>query len=223
MIAIDMEFLHGVEKLTGKDNWTTWKFSSRNLLRGVEGAYEVCIGELVKPAVLATDANPAELQAYSSALQKWDKADRAAAQILVKTLDPKVLALLVACESAREMWLKLHAIFEQQTKLAAHAVQSEFFGFGMAPGDDLVSHIAKFEALVLRLQQLNKKPDDSSLMVRLLDTLPESYESFRQSWWACPEDKQTLEELIAVLTADDTRRNVQRVKARENGSVICSG
>lgn len=217
-----MEYLHGIEKLTGKDNWTTWKFSARNLLRAVEGAYEVCIGDLGKPVALAAAASAAEQASYTASLQKWDKADRAAAQILVKTLDPKVLALLVTCESAREMWQKLHAIFEQQTKLAAHAVQSEFFGFSMSPDDDLVSHIAKFEGLVLRLQQLNVKPDDSALMVRLLDTLPDSYESFRQSWWARPEDKQTLTELIAVLTADDSRRNVHKVKLEKMGSVGCS-
>lgn len=174
-----MEYLHGIEKLTRKDNWTTWKFAARNLLRAVEGAYEVCIGKLGKPVAVAATAGAAEQTAYTASLQKWDKADRAAAQILVKTLDPKVLALLVACESAREMWQKLHAIFEQQTKLAAHAVQLQFFGFCMSPDDDLVGHIAKFEGLVLKLQQLNVKPDDSALMVRLLDTLPDSYESFR--------------------------------------------
>lgn len=45
--------------------------------------------------------------------------------------------------------------------------------------------------------------------MRLLDTLPKS---FRQSWWARPEDKQTLTELIAVLTADNSCRNMHKMK-----------
>ncbi|XP_011687062.1 PREDICTED: uncharacterized protein LOC105449504 [Wasmannia auropunctata] len=80
------------------------------------------------------------------------------------------------------MWMKLHAIYKQQTKRASHTVQSEFFNFGMDLSDDMVTHIAKFEGLVLRMQQLNVKPDESSLVVKLIDTLPEEYKSLRQAW-----------------------------------------
>lgn len=52
----------------------------------------------------------------------------------------------------------------------------------MDSSDDMVTtYIAKFERLLLRMQQLNVKPDDSSLVVKLLDTLPKEYESFRQA------------------------------------------
>lgn len=122
------------------------------------------------------------------------------------------MTLLVTCESARDMWVKLHGIFEQQTKQAAHIVQSEYFGFCMDPSDDMVTHIAKFEGLILRLQQLNVKPDSSSIMVKLLDTLPEEYESLRQAWWARPDDQQTFENLVALLTSENKRRQHQRQK-----------
>jgi hypothetical protein len=64
------------------------------------------------------------------------------------------------------MWLKLHSVFEQQTKQAAHAVQAEFFSFTKTLTDGSVTHIVKFEGLVLRMQQLNVKPDESLPMVR---------------------------------------------------------
>ena len=148
-----MDF-HGIEKLYA-ENWVIWKFAIKNLWRATEGAYEVYIGLLEKPVVLGANATPEQTAVYNA----------------------KVMALLIACDSARQMWLKLHVIFEQQTKQAAHAVQSEFFSFCMALGDDMITHLARFESLVLRLQQLNVKSDESALMVRLLDTLPESYEN----------------------------------------------
>jgi len=58
------------------------------------------------------------LSTYEAKLKTWDKADCAASQI-VKTL-AKVMMLLVTCECAKDMWFKLHAVFEQQTKQAAH-------------------------------------------------------------------------------------------------------
>lgn len=200
-----MEF-HGVEKLRGAENWNVWKFMVRNLLRGSEGAYEVCINSITKPDPLENGATSAQVATYNLKLKEWDKADRSASQIIVKTLEANIMALLVACETARDMWVKLHAIFEQQTKQAAHAVQTEFFSFNMNLADDMVTHIAKFEGLVLRMRQLNVKPDDSALMVKFLDTLPDSYESFRQAWWARPEEQQTLDKLMAVLTSDEKRR-----------------
>lgn len=200
-----MEY-HGIEKLRGGENWSIWKFAVRNLLRGIEGAYEVCIGDLRKPTALADNAAAEENTLYEVSLKTWDKADRAASQVIVKTLEAKVMALLVTCESAREMWIKLHAVFEQQTKQAAHTVQAEFFGFTMNPVDDMVTHITKFEGLALRMQQLNVKPDESSLMVKLLDTLPDDYESLRQAWWARSENQQTFANLIQVLTSDEKRR-----------------
>lgn len=169
-----MEF-HGIEKLRGAENWNTWKFTIRNLLRGTEDAYEVSLGEIVKPQPLTVEANDEQRKQYQAKVKVWDKADRAASQIIVRTLDAKVMTLLVQCETARDMWIKLHAVFEQQTKQAAHTVQAEFFNFSMDPTHDMVTHIAKFEGLTLRMQQLNVKPDESSLVVKLLDTLPDEY------------------------------------------------
>jgi len=99
------------------------------------------------------------------------------------------------------MWgLKLHAIYEQQ-KQSSYNVQSEFFSFEMSPSDDMVTHIAKFEGFVLRMQQLNVKLDESSLVIKLLDTLPKEYENLRQAWWMRAKDQQTFGKLLEILTS----------------------
>lgn len=216
-----MEY-QGIEKLRGAENWNVWKFVVKNLLRGTENAHEVCIGEIAKPESPPVDATSQQQNQYRERLKIWDKGDRAASQIIVKTLDTKVMAFLVSCETARDMWLKLHTIFEQQTKQASHTVQSEFFNFSMNNTDDMITHIAKFEGLVLRMQQLNVKPDELSLTVKLLDTLPEEYESLRQAWWARAEDQQTFSNLLEVLTSDEARRKVRIGKQEQLAALIAS-
>jgi hypothetical protein len=197
-----MEF-HGIEKLRGAENWHIWKFAFKNLLRGIEGAYEVCTGELLEPELAEQGESPKARAAHETKLKTWDKADRSAGQVIVKTVESKVMALMITCEKARNMWLKLHSVFEQQTKQAAHTVQAEFFSFMQTLTDDIVTHIAKFEGLVLCMQQLNVKPDESSLMVKLLDSVPDEFEGLRQAWWARPESQQTVNNLIEVLTLED--------------------
>lgn len=53
----------------------------------------------------------------------------------------------------------------------------------MGAQSSIVTNIAKFEGFVLLMQQLSVKPDQSSLMVKVLDTLPDEYKSLRQAWW----------------------------------------
>lgn len=96
---INMEF-YRIEKLRGAENWIIWKSAVKNLLHGTEGAYEVCNGEIQKPTPLAAAAVVDTQASHQVKLKVWDKADRAARQIIVKTLESKVMALLVACESA---------------------------------------------------------------------------------------------------------------------------
>lgn len=221
-VYTSMQEWHGIEKLRGADNWGLWKFAVRNLLRGTEGAYEASIGELKKPDALGNNATNEEKATYETGLTKWDKADRAASQIIIRTLESSVMALLVTCETANEMWVKLHSIYEQQTKQAAHIVQAEFFNFCFDPTEDMVKHIANYEGLILRMQNLKIKPDDSSLIVKFLDTLPEEYEGLRQAWWARPEDKQTFPNLISLLTSDETRRKQQSIKKEETIALMAA-
>lgn len=102
-----MEY-HGIEKLRGIENWNVWKFTLecvKNLLRATEDAYEVSIGEIQKSTPLPVGATNEQQTQYRESLKicPWDRADRAASQIIVKTLDTKVIALLVSCETARNV------------------------------------------------------------------------------------------------------------------------
>jgi hypothetical protein len=121
------------------------------------------------------------------------------------------MALLTTCKKTRDMWLKLHSVFEQQTKQAAHTVQAEFFSLTKTLTDGSVTHIVKFEVLVLRMQQLNVKRDESLLVVKLLDSIPDEFESLRQTWWARPESQQTVNNLTEVLTPEE-KRHQQRAE-----------
>lgn len=207
---------HGIEKLSAAENWCTWKFAVRNLLRGTDNAYEVCNGQVTKPARLRENASLTHQATYNAALKTRNKADRAASQILVKTLESKVMALLVQfCNSARDMWMKLHATFEQKTRQSAHTVQSEFFNFRVCAGDNMVEHIAKFENIIYRIKQLSVAPDEASQVVKLVDTLLDSFDVLRQAWWARQEEQQTYANLVELLTSDKRSRNDRKQRNDE--------
>ncbi|KAJ8876800.1 hypothetical protein PR048_021247 [Dryococelus australis] len=58
-------------------------------------------------------------------MRHGDKADRAASQALVKTLESNVMTLLVTCESARDMWISEKPKELVALLVAGHKIQSK--------------------------------------------------------------------------------------------------
>lgn len=81
----------------------------------------------------------------------------------------------------------------------------------------MVAHIAKFENLVYRMVQMSIASDETSQVVKLLDTLPDSFEDLRQAWWARQETQQTITNLVKLLTSDEQRR--QHLQQQNDGMV----
>lgn len=84
-----MDF-YRIEKLCEAENWTICKFAVMNLLRA-DGVYEVEPGRNARGA------------AHKVSLKSWNKDYWVACQVIVKWVESKAMALLVACETARQM------------------------------------------------------------------------------------------------------------------------
>ena len=72
---------------------------------------------------------------------------RVAKEYIVMTVDKKPLQLLMTCDTAKEMWDKLLAIYEQKSTTSIHLIQRRFYEYRMDPADDIACHIAKLEGL----------------------------------------------------------------------------
>jgi hypothetical protein len=83
----------------------------------------------------------------------------------------------------------------------------------------VVIHIVKFENFMLRMQQLNLRPDKSSVMVKLLDSLPDDYENLHQAWWARKSaDTYEFDRNIDIRRKTATTTEKQKEKALADGS-----
>jgi len=57
----------------------------------------------------------------------WDEQNSAAMVYITCTIEPKYLRLLVACQTAHEMWMKMAMIFEQHAAENKYLLQQKFF------------------------------------------------------------------------------------------------
>src|SRR5260221_6887875 len=103
-----------IEKL-GKTNWKTWIFQIRNIL-DEKDAWEVVSGVLKQPTVPDPSDRTAVAQ-YTADYKTWLKPDKIARKYLSTTVGEDALQLILNCDTAREMYLKLETQYAGSTAL----------------------------------------------------------------------------------------------------------
>jgi len=161
-----------------RSSWIPTIGCNENFIRAIlnaRDALELTDSKLVKPEG-DNVANTAEFN-------RWKKANKVAKEILVTTLDKKPLSLVMSCETAREMWIKLLNIYKQKSADYVYLLQTQF---RESSGDDIATHVSKLESLARRLQELNKPISDTMLMTTILNILSPAYRHFHSAWDSTP-------------------------------------
>ncbi|KMQ86054.1 integrase core domain protein [Lasius niger] len=200
-----------IEKLTDSSNWMQWKFQVRAIL-DARDALEVIDGSLVKPE----GENPED----AAELNRWKKANKAANAILVTTLNKKPLSLVMTCETARDMWVKLLNIYEQKYADSVYLLQTQFREYRYNSGDDIATHVSRLESFARRLQKLNEPISDTMLMTTVLNTLPPAFRHFHSAWDSTPAAKRTLDKLISRLMVEEIRLGINDISMRAESALI---
>ena len=173
-------------------NFHLWKFQLRILLQG-QDLWEVTDGTHERPEASSSDATRKE----------WNTKNNWAMMYITQSLDIKQLSLLINCEKASEMWSKLTSIYEQKNTSSIHMVQQMFFEYKMDEADDMATHISKVENLARRLKDVEEEPSTSSVITKILCSLPVSYRHILSAWDATPRNQQTLATLTARLLKEE--------------------
>src|SRR5260221_12754263 len=165
-----------IEKL-GKNNWKTWLFQIKNILRSTD-SWEVVTGTVRKPDALTRSSSEAAVASYDAAFKKWEGADKIACKYFATTVGSEALELILNCETAREMYLKLETQYTGATALRKMDVLTSFFNLSYVEGDGMISFKSKVESLLKDIKSTGVVLDDSVVIVRVLTSLLKSYNSF---------------------------------------------
>lgn len=181
-------------KLEGLENWTTWKFQIKVLLKALE-IYNVVDGSEVIPTDQGNNRTA------------WLLKDAKAQSIIVTRVSNKVMLQVITCESAKEIWDKLHMIYEQTSETSLHIVQQKFFTMQYNSGEEIASFIARVEETVCQIKQANGDVPEKMVLTKILTSLPESYKHFISAWESVSENNQTLSALTSRLLIEEQRSN----------------
>lgn len=208
-----------INKLTGNENWETWKFQIKVIMTAAD-IFDVVTGKSKKPVITKTSSETEDdaRKRYGVDFSIFKKADNKAQKYIVTSVDEQPLQYIMNCDTAKEMWDKLLSVYEQKSDSSVTLIQQKFYSYVMNPDDNMAIHISKLESLSRKLKQLGEPISDSMLMTKILMTLPENYKHFYSAWDSIPNVDKTLSNLSSRLMVEETRQTQTHDVQRDTAS-----
>ncbi|GBP82605.1 Retrovirus-related Pol polyprotein from transposon TNT 1-94 [Eumeta japonica] len=201
---INLNSNNSMMKLEGADNWNIWKFQTTVLLRG-QGWLDIVEGRTLKPE------DPAEHSA-------WENKDAKAQTLLVTRMTENVMLHIITCSTSAEMWRKLQSVYEQKTETNIHIIQQRFFQYKFEPGTEMSTFLSKIQELQNKLKQLGEEVSNKFVITKVLMSLPDEYKHFVSAWESAPDNKQTMDNLVARLLIEEERIKEKSEQLLPSGS-----
>lgn len=153
-----------IERLQESSQWATWRFQVK--ISAIAGDYfDVITGDEERPTT-------------AEKLALWKKKDAKGQKLIGTSVGQTVMIHIINCKSAKEMWDKLHSVFEQKSQTGIHLLQQKFFTYTKDPSDKMASHISKLEEIAHQLNDLEVNIAESMLITKIIMTLPPEYNHF---------------------------------------------
>lgn len=187
-----MEHEGRIERLNDAGQWPTWKFHVKITLVAA-GVYEIVTGD---------DMCPVEDNAK---IRTWRKSDAKAQQIIGVSVGSSQIVHIANCASSKEMWDKLHAVFEHKNETSLLLLHQQFFNFCKDSGENMVSFISRLEVLVRRLRDLKETISDDMVITKIIMALPPEYANFCSAWESTSKTERNLDNLRARLMMEEER------------------
>uniref|UniRef100_A0A0A9Z787 Argininosuccinate lyase n=1 Tax=Lygus hesperus TaxID=30085 RepID=A0A0A9Z787_LYGHE len=101
-----------VGTLSGKANWSVWKFKVSVLLQGLPDAMEVVEGNLKRPDEPPSSATIEEKAAYTTEKQRFATANSIALVVIMNNLAEYDIQKIMRFSTAHDIWQELHRLFD---------------------------------------------------------------------------------------------------------------
>lgn len=137
--------------------------------------------------------------------EQWLKKDAKAQSLIVTRMSESAMIHILTCESVRDMWKKLHSVFEQKSSTSSHILQQRFFQLKFEEGSDLTTFEAKLQELKCLMKWAGDEVSVQFVITKVLMALPTSLNYFVSAWESVEPARQNYDELISRLLVEEER------------------
>lgn len=144
---------------------------------------------------------------------RFQKANTLARGIILNSIDFNLLTLKfpldVSQMTAADVYTTIVEEFETVNGSRLNAAMGRVFQFQFDPRKTPNNNINEFRKLQQDVTSLGGTLDQTMLISRLLEALPSSWQSFKQSWTVVPKQSQNLTNLYELIKVEQTRLSAE--------------
>ncbi|CAH0729680.1 unnamed protein product, partial [Brenthis ino] len=143
---------------------------------------------------------------------------------IVTRLAEPVLHHVITCQTAHEVWSRLHSIYEKSGETSLMLQQQRFVALKFEDDMSVADFISKVQEQQQTLKRLGEAVTDRMAMSKIIMSLPLKYAHFVSAWESCAQEKQTMDNLTARLLVEEERLNNKcSSKAEESVALFSKG
>ncbi|XP_044010204.1 uncharacterized protein LOC122853856 [Aphidius gifuensis] len=195
-------------KLKGVENWMSWKFETKVKLMAI-GAISIVTGTIPMPVQPAEETG---MQEYRNSLVKWELSEGKAQSVIVCSVTHQVQQHLRNCSTAKEMWDRLHSVYESKSETSAHMLAQKWYSIKKDDSESMASYISNIQELAHKMKELGEPVSDVMIIRKILLTLPPSLDHFHTSWESTEPSSRTIENLTSRLLMEEERKCIREEK-----------
>lgn len=150
--------------------------------------------------------------------QNWDKLDKNAKYALTQSLELSQVRYILNCKNANEIWSRLETLYEQKNETSVHLLLAKFFEYKMDPDKMTVSeHVSHVEQMAQQLEDLGQKQSKTTIITKVLHSLPASFRGVITAWDSVAREQQTMENLLPrLLKEEQLAKSFGQLKIADN-------
>ena len=183
-----------IEKFDG-ENWHIWKLKIKFILID-KGLWKIVSGRVQKP--FGPGVTPEDVE-------KWEDLDERALSCICLHMKDSQLLNVSKAESSAEAWESLETLYEHKNAASLLFLLQQFFTIKMSEGDSIAAHINKVRELAEQLASIGEKVSDLWMIMTLLGSLPESYQTLVVTLGTKEPSALTMEMVTAQLQQEESR------------------
>lgn len=196
--------------LTSATSYPRWKYDMQIILE-VRGVLAVATGEdrkpihpvmplnilvdysqcktqeerqLVKNAAQeeAENKHEAAVEKYEKDLTAWKKKDAKAREVIARSLDERHHQMIRSATTAVEMISLFEDMYERRSSQNVFAATQKYTEAKWSEGMTAMAFVAEVKRLAANLTTLGCHVSEESMVAKILNSLPKSYDNMRESW-----------------------------------------
>lgn len=158
---------------------------------------------------------------YKKDLKEWNVKDARAREVLTRSMDERHHQMIRSCVTAAHMFKITETLYEQKTSSNIFLATREFHALKWTADMKAMSFVADMRASMSKLEALGEPISDAMMIAKLINELPESFSSIRESWeisMIAGAELSVQDLLSQLIKVERNRAEQAKNKTQENES-----